>query len=226
MNYIIVDFEFNQAYDFEKDQKMKSNPDCPFEIIQIGAVKLDKNFTEIGRFSTLIKPIVYPKLNPYVSKITSLTDEDFNNDTIPTFDKALKDFFEFCGEDRPVFCVWGKNDISTLFINVEYHKITNVKVPIEFINIQDYASKKLKHFSGTQIGLKNAIEQLEIDLGISYHDALNDALYTAEVFKYYKQKRIPIAKYAKPKPKPSTKKYYSKKRKNRNSNTKKQDTKS
>ncbi len=218
MNYIVVDFEFNQAFDFENNQKMKSNPDCPFEIIQIGAVKLDKKFNEIGRFSTLIRPTVYPKVNPYVTKITSLTDDDFKYDDIPNFDKALKDFVEFCGDDRPVFCVWGKNDISTLFRNVEYHKLTDVNVPIEFINLQDYASKKLKHFSGTQIGLKNAIEQLQIDLGISYHDALNDALYTAEVFKHYKQKRIPIAKYSKPKPKPITKKYFSKKRKKRKTN--------
>ncbi len=199
MYYIVCDYEFNQAYDFEHDQKTKSNPLCPFEIIQIGAVKLSEDFEEVGEFNLLLKPTLYPKLNPYVSKLTGITEESLNNDTAKTFDDGIRQFAEFCGQDRPVLCVWGKNDVSTLFKNIEYNETAGVELPIEYINIQEYASRKLKHYSGTHIGLKRAIEQLNIDLGISYHDALNDAKYTAEIFKIYKNIKIPIAKYS-PKP--------------------------
>ncbi len=199
MKYIVVDFEFNQAYDFVLDQKTKSNPDCPFEIIQIGAVKLDENFEEIDKISVTIKPTVYPRLNPFVSKLTSLTDEILDSTEYKTFEAGLKVFLDFCGDEHVVMCVWGKNDVNTLYKNVQYHNIENLKLPIEFINLQEYTSKKLKHFSGTHIGLKKAIDQLEIKLDLDYHDALNDALYTAEIFKLYKKTRIPIAKYAKPK---------------------------
>ncbi len=196
MYYIVCDFEFNQAYDFELDQKTKSNPICPFEIIQIGAVKLSEDFEEVGEFNMLIKPTLYPKLNPYVSKLTGITDESFKNNNIKNFNEVIKLFADFCGEERPILCVWGKNDISTLFKNIEYNKTSGYDLPIEYINIQEYASRKLKHYSGTHIGLKRAIEQLDINLGIDYHDALNDAKYTAEIFKIYKNIKIPIAKYS------------------------------
>ncbi len=199
MNYVVVDFEFNQAYDFVLDQKTKSNPECPFEIIQIGAVKLNANYVELDRLNITIKPTVYPRLNPYVSKLTGLTDEILDNSPFKTFEDGAKEFGDFCSDDRTVLCVWGKNDVNTLFRNLDYHKIQNLKLPKEYINLQEYTSKKLKHFSGTHIGLKNAIEQLGITLGLDYHDALNDALYTAEIFKVYKKTRIPIAKYTKPK---------------------------
>ncbi len=212
MNYIVCDFEFNQAYDFELDQKTKSNPICPFEIIQIGAVKLSSNFEEIGELNILVKPTLYPKLNPYVSKLTGITDESLTTETAKTFDEAIKMFADFCGSDRPVLCVWGKNDISTLFKNIEYNETKNVTLPIEYINIQEYASRKLKHYSGTHIGLKRAIEQLNINLDLEYHDALNDAKYTSEIFKIYKNIKIPIAKYSAKANKPKTKNLYKVKR--------------
>ena len=47
MSYIVLDLEFNQAYDFEKNKTILLIPSCRFEIIQIGAVKLDNNFNII-----------------------------------------------------------------------------------------------------------------------------------------------------------------------------------
>lgn len=196
MNYIVVDFEFNQAYDFELNQKVKSNPELPFEIIQMGAIKLNEDFEEIETLNILIKPSVYTPLNPHVSQLTNITDADLETRGLKDFETGLKVFLEFCGDDRPVLCIWGKNDISTLYKNTEYHNIKNLNLPVEYINLQDYTSKKLKHFSGTHIGLKNAVTQLNLDLGLEFHDALNDAKYTAEIFKIYKNTRFPIAKYS------------------------------
>lgn len=47
MNYVVVDFEWNQAC----YGKGSENRKIPFEIIEIGAVKLDENLKEIDRFS-------------------------------------------------------------------------------------------------------------------------------------------------------------------------------
>ena len=54
MNYIVLDLEWNQS----PSGKIYSNKSLPFEIIEIGAVKLNSCFKEIGRFSELIKPRV------------------------------------------------------------------------------------------------------------------------------------------------------------------------
>ena len=46
MNYIIFDLEWNQC----PQGKTRENPKLPFEIIEIGAIKLNEQREEIGRF--------------------------------------------------------------------------------------------------------------------------------------------------------------------------------
>ena len=76
MNYIVFDLEFNQGYNFEKGTKSIINPKCPFEIIQIGAVKLNENFETVGTLDVLVKPEIYTELNPFVKEITGITMEE------------------------------------------------------------------------------------------------------------------------------------------------------
>ena len=51
MNYIVLDLEWNQAA-YKADEEWK----IPFEIIEIGAVKLDENCQIIETFQRLIRP--------------------------------------------------------------------------------------------------------------------------------------------------------------------------
>ena len=59
MNYIVMDLEWNQSY----NGHMGEHPRMPFEIIEIGAVKVDKNLNIIDEYSSLIKPKIYKKLH-------------------------------------------------------------------------------------------------------------------------------------------------------------------
>lgn len=192
MTYIVVDFEFNQSYDFKRGKKGISNEVCPFEIIQIGAIKLDSDFNEIGRFNALIKPTIYKRIHPFVEKITSLTDHSFNNSS--DFIKVMSDFSEFVGNNA-VFCVWGENDIKSLYRNMVYHNAMFLKLPIKYIDIQDIISKKINYTSGGVIGLRNAVELFDIPIQDTFHDALNDAAYTAEIFKLFKDEKLSITKF-------------------------------
>ena len=54
-NYIIFDLEWNQSPRGRED----SVADFPFEIIEIGAVKLDENFQMVDEFHRRIRPQVY-----------------------------------------------------------------------------------------------------------------------------------------------------------------------
>ena len=58
MNYIVFDLEWNQS----SFGKKFSNKKLPFEIIEIGAVKLNSDLQEIGRFNELVRPKVYKNL--------------------------------------------------------------------------------------------------------------------------------------------------------------------
>lgn len=54
---------------------------------------------------------------------------------------------------------------------------------LKYIDIQNLTTKYLKYSKGGCIGLKTAIELLDLPIQQDFHDALNDALYTAEIFK-------------------------------------------
>ncbi|MCB2293127.1 exonuclease domain-containing protein [Clostridium algoriphilum] len=181
MNYIVFDLEFNQGYNFSKETKNTINPKCPFEIIQIGAVKLNNNLETIGTLDILVKPQIYPALNPFVKELTGITMDELDKG------KSLKEMYEnfskFIEADKNVLCVWGVADIKELFRNIEYYELDATIVPTEFINIQSYASNALNCKKGINIGLSNATELLEVPIENKFHNALNDAYYTAEVFK-------------------------------------------
>ena len=55
MNYIVFDLEWNQC-PYGKD---KENQRLPFEIIEIGAVKLNEKKEMTGEFHRLVRPMVY-----------------------------------------------------------------------------------------------------------------------------------------------------------------------
>ena len=63
MRYIVFDLEWNQCPSGKSDEVAE----LPFEIFEIGAVKLDDNMQRIGSFSCYIKPKVYKELH-YIAK--------------------------------------------------------------------------------------------------------------------------------------------------------------
>ena len=58
--------------------------------------------------------------------------------------------------------------------------------------IASNATKFLKYSKGGTIGLKNAVDLLNIQTNENYHNAYYDALYTAEVFKLVKSDKIQL----------------------------------
>lgn len=180
MNYMVFDLEFNQVFTFNKEHPRISHLRCPFEIIHIGAVKLDENLNEIGTFDKLVKPKLYTRIHPYVKKMTGITREDLR--TAQPFKSVYKEFIEFIN-NVSVLCVFGTSDIKELLRNIEYHKLDTSPIPKEYMDIQHYANTHLEHPKGTSISLSNAASALDIPSELKFHNALNDALYTAEVFK-------------------------------------------
>lgn len=188
MNYIIFDLEFNQITNTSKND-LKSNTDCPFEIIQIGAVKLDENFNLIDKFNSFIKPQIYSELNPIIEKLTSININILNNGD--NFEDVYNSFTNFVSSND-IFVVWGACDMKELFRNAKHYNLDDSLLPKEFIDIQKYASKYFNYKKGKVIGLSTAIDLLSISVDGNFHNALNDALYTSEIFKkLYKNDIIP-----------------------------------
>lgn len=190
MSYIVLDCEFNQAYDFEKEKTILLIPSCRFEIIQIGAVKLDDNFKIIDKISIYIKPNLYKQLHPYVEEITGISLDILNDK--PYFKDAYVEFEKFLGEEEHIFCIWGSSDLRALYRNLAYYNMLKSDLILKYIDIQNLATKYLKYNKGGLIGLKNAISLLDLPIRDNFHDALNDAIYTANIFKKIGNKNVKL----------------------------------
>lgn len=180
MNYIVFDLEFNQGYKYKRKNKSRINTKCRFEIIQIGAVKLNSNLQTVDRLDLLVKPKVYSYLHHFISEMTDITIESLKSSD--PFNIVYDKFIDFIGPNS-ILCTWGIADMRELVRNIHYHKLDLDSLSKNYIDIQSLASKYLKTPNGNSIGLKNAVEALEIPHESQFHNAFNDAFYTGEVFK-------------------------------------------
>ena len=132
MNYIVLDLEWNQSPSGKED----SVEHLPFEIIEIGAVKLDSQFREVDSFHRLVKPAVYQELH---FKITEVTHMDMNEleQEGESFPKVMEAFLSWCGEESIRFCTWGSMDLTELQRNIAYHGLENLfPRPLLYLDIQ------------------------------------------------------------------------------------------
>ncbi len=180
MNYIILDLEFNQSIAGKvKDAEYISM--CPFEIIQIGALKLNEALQNVATLDRLVKPTLYRELHPFIKEMTSIDEVQLR--TAKNFKAVYDEFSELTFEGDNVLCIWGMSDIKELFRNAEYYGLNTKFIPRQYINLQAYVSQYLCCPKGTSIGLRNAVELLNIPVTTPFHNAFNDACYTTEIFK-------------------------------------------
>lgn len=183
MNYIVLDLEWNQC------PTGKSDTVCnlPFEIIEIGAVRLDESHSICSSFREVIQPQVYKTLHFKTREIVSLRSIDLEN--ARTFPEVIQDFFAWCGDD-PCFCTWGPSDLMELQRNMEYHNIPNTfPFPFLYYDIQKIFSIRYED-RRTRRSLEFAVDYLSIPKDVAFHSALSDAHYTSLVMQHLSEQDI------------------------------------
>lgn len=175
MDYIVFDLEWNQSPGGKED----SVAHLPFEIIEIGAVKLDESFRQIGEFHRLIRPKVYPQLHYKISEITHMEMAELKRQG-QDFKQAVKEFMDWCGKDYRFF-TWGSMDLTELERNMDYYH-----VPIPFPKPALYYD--VQKLYGLQCGdssLRPSLDQAVQEQGLGcdrpFHRALDDAYYTGRI---------------------------------------------
>ncbi len=172
MNYIVFDLEWNQS-DTGSEPEAK---EIPFEIIDIGAIKLNGERVMTEEYNQLIKPSVYHHMHKVTGNLIHLHMRDLKKGR--PFEEVIKEFLSFCGTDF-IFCTWGPLDVFELQRNMHYYKMTPLRdTPIRFLDVQKlfsiaYEDKKSRR------SLEHAIDYLEIEKKIPFHRAYSDAYYTA-----------------------------------------------
>ena len=172
--YIVMDLEFNRSNNFYVSER--NGVKLPNEIIEIGAVKLDNNLNELDRFCSFIKPAVYTKINTEVKKLTDITNDMVYEGV--EFPEAIKAFLEWC-EDGD-FITWSENDIIMIEDNMSYYGLSIDNLP-RCYDIQPMFSDQIMD-DDRNFALNYALWKLDIKPETS-HDALNDAINTAEVLR-------------------------------------------
>lgn len=174
MKYIVFDLEWNQC----PYGKSREDPRLPFEIIEIGAVKLDYEKNIVDTFRCLVRPALYTKLHFQTKKVVGLTDRDLMKGT--PFPEAVSAFLKWCGDDR-VFCTWGPSDLTELQRNLEYHGMGGIiSGPLVYEDVQKLFAIAYEKKSDRR-ALSHAVEALSIPLSEDFHLAKADAMYTAKV---------------------------------------------
>lgn len=174
MNYIVLDLEWNQS-DTGKEPEVKA---LPFEIIDVGAVKLDNERRMTGEFNRLVRPAVYRHMHKITGKLIHLHMSDLQKGD--PFPKVMEDFRSWLGQDY-IFCTWGPLDLYELQRNIRFYRMDPLdSAPIRFLDVQKlfsivYEDKKSRR------SLEHAIDQLHIEKDVPFHRAYSDAYYTARI---------------------------------------------
>mgnify|MGYP005783620823 CR=1 FL=1 len=175
MNYIVFDLEWNQC-PYGKEQE---NERIPFEIVEIGAVKLNEERQVTDQFQILIQPRVYKKLHRRTQEIIRLNMKEL--EAGKPFYKAIREFLGWCGEDFR-FCTWGNSDLIELQRNMRYYGVLQLlKGPIVFCDVQKLFSLD-KEDGESRKSLEHAVDAMGLKKQKDFHRALSDAWYTAQVF--------------------------------------------
>ena len=174
MSYIVFDLEWNQP----QDGKHSDERELAFEIIEIGAVKLNEDLKLISKYQQLIRPQVYQEINWRIRKMLALKPGELAKGK--HFPKAVREFLEWCGPD-PVWCTWGTQDLTELQRNMAYYEMTPLSTePIRYMNVQKMYGVMCGN-SAQSKALETAVDELQLRKDVPFHRAYSDAYYTGKV---------------------------------------------
>lgn len=176
MNYVVFDLEWNQC-PYGKDREVKS---LPFEIIEIGAVKLDQGRNIVDTWHRVIRPSVYKTLNYRTQEVIHLRQSDLKKGI--WFPDALREFLSWAGHDS-VFCTWGTVDLPELQRNMKYYNLLHLlRGPMHYYDVQKLFAVQYEDMKSRR-SLEYGADYFSLEKTMQFHRALSDAWYTAEIFR-------------------------------------------
>ena len=174
MNYIVLDLEWNQSTNGRPE-----TPGIPFEIIEIGAIKLNGDGVMLSEFSKLIKPSVYLEMHKITSRLIHLQMQELERGE--PFPEVMEEFLQWCGGEEYLFCTWGSLDLTELQRNMRYYKMTPMSEgPIAFLDAQKLFSLAFEDGKSRR-SLESAVDMAALEKDIPFHRAFSDAYYTAKL---------------------------------------------
>ena len=180
MNYIILDLE---ATCWEDRNNGKQN-----EIIEIGAVKIDKAGNKLSEFCAFIKPKLNPELSNFCKKLTTITQSEIDSgDSYPSVIERFKRWINL--EEPFVLCSWGFYDKKQFEKDSDLHQTEKDWLKNHISIKHQYA--KIKNLT-KPIGMDSALKKEAFSLEGTHHRGIDDARNISKIFlAYFGQWELP-----------------------------------
>ncbi len=152
------------------------------EIIELGAVRLNRFGEEQSRFSKVIKPVVNPQLSYYCKQLTGIDQRSIHRAS--PFPRVIEEFQNWAElyDDDYLLVSWGKEDVRLLRSDCALHRVEDYWLE-PHINLKR-AYKEVKGLP-KPIGLRRALEREGFEFDGRHHRGLDDAFNTVKIFVKY-----------------------------------------
>lgn len=177
MNYIFIDIEYSQ-------HKNPNNTHTN-HIIEVGAVKLNEQLEIIDTFQSYISPGYNVKINYRILKIMKIKNPYQTIYKAPLFRSVMNQLEKWINiSDNNLIFAWSPAERIILSENYKRYKLVYTNHWINsIIDLQKkYSIIYRRIFKKSQVSLKDAVKYYKLNDDNDYHNALNDAMYTAQVF--------------------------------------------
>lgn len=173
MNFII--------FDLEATCWLGRPPHGANEIIEIGAVKVNRFGEHLDRYNSFVRPTVNPILSAFCTKLTTITQENVNG--CPTFPVVYQRFLDWINVDEDfILCSWGAFDIQMLRNDCKLHKLDeewlgdNINLKAQYSEIKTSVKKT---------GLKTTLKREGFEFTGTHHRAIADAENLCKIFEKF-----------------------------------------
>ncbi len=150
------------------------------EIIEIGAVMVNRQFQIESEFQTFVKPVANPQLTEFCTQLTSISQTIV--DEAPDFNVALSQFSHWMtAYPNRVFCAWGDFDRRQIQRDCKRHHLKN-PLNITCFNLKTMFARS-QQLPGTY-ALKQAMELAKLSFTGTPHRGIDDARNLAKLLPF------------------------------------------
>ncbi len=175
MNFIIYDIEAT-CWEGRPPSKIQ-------EIIEIGAVRLNRYGEVTGSFNRFVRPVLNPTLSAFCRELTTIEQQEVDRAaTFPEVAERFQDWAEIFYEDY-LLCSWGSFDRKMLIQDCRLHDMEYDWVEDHHINLkqQYHDIKRLRR----RRGLRSAVQAEGFEFTGIHHRGISDAENLAKLFGKY-----------------------------------------
>jgi len=200
--HIILDFEMNPVSKINSQARATLKR----EIIEIGAVKLNSEYTVIDKFNCFIRPAYSSSITDYITKLTGINTTDVCD--AMSYEDALEEFNTWIGEGKNRVYSWSDSDFRQIVTECEYKHVKFPKNITRWMDFQLLFPRLMGLNHNVLMSLHDAAEWYGTEMDCkSAHRALYDAEITVELIRgvltgEYKEIARKIHQYYKPSGKP------------------------